>query len=102
MSVRAHPSAIVNEGAQIDASFTVVRRVELGRYAFVGAGAVINRNVPDFALIVGAPARQIDWMSRYGERIPLPVEDEGAYLCPHTQDRYVLAGRRLRCDPARD
>ena len=67
----------------------------MGRYAFIGAGAVINRDVPDFALMVGVPARQIGWMSRHGERLPLPLEGEAEVRCPHSADRYRLNQRVL-------
>jgi UDP-2-acetamido-3-amino-2,3-dideoxy-glucuronate N-acetyltransferase len=83
---------LVRRGATLGANCTVVCGTTVGRYAFVGAGAVINRDVPDFALMVGVPARQIGWMSRYGERLPLPLASDGQAQCPHTSDRYVLSG----------
>ncbi|RTR05031.1 acyltransferase [Halomonas nitroreducens] len=90
----------VREGATLGANCTVVCGVTIGRYAFVGAGAVINRDVPDFALMVGVPARQLGWMSRHGERLDLPLTGEGEVRCPHTGDRYRLQGNTLACDPA--
>jgi UDP-2-acetamido-3-amino-2,3-dideoxy-glucuronate N-acetyltransferase len=62
----------------------------IGEYAFIGAGAVINKDVKPFALMVGVPAKQIGWMSEYGEQIPLPLSGEGKYQCPHTQHTYQL------------
>ena len=56
----------------------------------------MNRDVPDFALMLGVPARQVAWMSRFGERLALPLEGEAEAICPHTGDRYRLEGRRLR------
>src|SRR5262245_46647159 len=81
---------LVRRGATLGANCTIVCGVVVGQYAFVGAGSVINRTVPDFALMVGVPARQIGWMSRFGERLPLPLRGSGEATCPHTGDRYVL------------
>lgn len=93
-------NTLVRKGATLGANCTIVCGTTVGRYAFVGAGAVINRDVPDFALMAGVPAKQIGWMSRHGERIPLPAQGMGEYTCPHTQDRYVLNGRELACSEA--
>lgn len=87
---------LVCQGATLGANCTVVCGVTIGRYAFVGAGAVVTQNVPEFALVTGVPARQIAWMSRYGERIPLPLHGEAEFRCPHTGDRYILSGDRLQ------
>lgn len=89
---------LVQQGATLGANSTIVCGTRVGRYAFVGAGAVINRDVPDFALMVGVPARQIGWMSRYGERLNLPLRSELPVeaSCPHTGDRYRLIGQRLQ------
>ena len=88
----------VRRGATLGANSTIVCGTTVGRYAFIGAGAVINREVPDFALMVGVPARQIGWMSRFGERLELPVTSEQPFeaTCPHTGDRYRLAGQQLQ------
>ena len=82
-------------GATLGANSTLVCGITVGRHAFVGAGAVVQKDVPDFALVVGVPARQIGWMSRHGERLPLPVQGEGEATCPHSGDRYRLEGRTL-------
>ncbi len=63
----------VRQGATLGANCTIVCGTTIGRYAFVGAGAVVNRDVPDFALMLGVPARQAGWMSRHGERLALPA-----------------------------
>ena len=81
---------VVRRGATLGANCTVVCGIEIGEHAFVGAGAVVNRDVPAFALMLGVPARHAGWMSRHGERLPLPVSGDGEARCPHTGDRYVL------------
>ena len=86
---------LVKQGATIGANATIVCGSTVGRYAFVGAGAVVQKDVPDFALVVGVPARQIGWMSRFGERLELPLEGEKEAVCPHTGERYLLAGRTV-------
>ena len=79
-------------GATLGANCTIVCGTTIGAYAFIGAGAVVNRDVPDFALMLGVPARRNGWMSRFGERLALPASGQGSALCPHTGDRYVLQG----------
>jgi UDP-2-acetamido-3-amino-2,3-dideoxy-glucuronate N-acetyltransferase len=88
---------LVRQGATLGANSTIVCGVTIGRHAFIGAGAVVHRDVPDFALMVGVPAKQIGWMSRFGERLPLPVSSAEPIeaTCPHTGDRYRLSGRQL-------
>jgi UDP-2-acetamido-3-amino-2,3-dideoxy-glucuronate N-acetyltransferase len=86
---------LVRRGATLGANCTIVCGVEIGEYAFVAAGAVVNRDVPAFALMLGVPARQTGWMSRYGERLPLGVDGVGEWCCPHTGDRYRLDHGRL-------
>jgi len=90
----------VKRGATLGANCTRVCGVTVGEHAFVGAGAVVNRDVPDFALMLGVPARQAGWMSRHGERLPLPLQGQAEALCAHTGERYVLAGATLRLQPA--
>ncbi|PMR70832.1 acyltransferase [Halomonas heilongjiangensis] len=90
----------VREGATLGANCTIVCGVTIGRFAFIGAGAVVSRDVPDFALVVGVPGRQVGWMSRHGERLDLPLDGEGEAICPHTGDRYRLDGRSVTCHPA--
>ena len=88
-------STLVRRGATLGANCTVVCGTTVGAYAFVGAGAVVNRDVPDFALMVGVPARRAGWMSRHGERLDLPLDGNGEAVCPHTGERYVLIGGKL-------
>lgn len=87
---------LVKRGATLGANCTIVCGVTIGEYAFVGAGAVVNKNVPAYALMVGVPARQIGWMSEYGEQIPLPITGQGQYRCSHTGRKYELAGASLK------
>jgi len=86
----------VGRGSTLGANCTIVCGATIGAYAFVGAGAVINRDVPDYALMVGVPARQIGWMSEFGERLDLPLTGAGRTVCPHTGDTYVLEAGRLQ------
>ena len=83
---------LVKRGATLGANCTVVCGTTVGEYAFIGAGAVVSRDVPAFALVVGVSARRIGWMSRHGERLALPISGQGAANCPATSERYVLHG----------
>ncbi len=80
----------VARGATLGANCTIVCGVTIGRHAFVGAGAVVNRDVKPYALMVGAPARQIGWMSRHGERLELPLAGTAAAACPISGQAYRL------------
>ncbi len=86
----------VARGATLGANCTVVCGSTVGAYAFVGAGAVVTKDVKPFALMTGVPARQIGWMSRHGERLALPLKGQGEATCPHTGDRYRLDGDQLQ------
>ncbi|MCT7943846.1 acyltransferase [Shewanella frigidimarina] len=81
---------IVKKGATLGANCTIVCGVTIGEYAFVGAGAVINKNVKPFALMVGVPAKQIGWMSKYGEQLALPLNGDAEVTCTHTGEKYLL------------
>ena len=83
-------NTLIRQGATLGANCTVVCGTTIGRHAFVGAGAVVSRDVPDYALVVGVPARQIGWMSRHGEPLALPLKGDGSATCPATGERYVL------------
>ena len=87
---------LVKQGATLGANCTIVCGVTIGRHAFVGAGAVVQKDVPDFALVVGVPARRIGWMSCHGERLALPAKGEGEAACPATGERYRLSGDTLQ------
>lgn len=81
---------LVKKGATLGANCTIVCGVTIGEFAFIGAGAVVNRDVPAYALMVGVPARQIGWMSEFGEQLDLPVSGDGEAICSHTGKHYVL------------
>lgn len=83
-------NTLVKKGATLGANCTIVCGVDIGEYAFVAAGAVITKNVKPYALMAGVPAKQIGWMSQYGEQIPLPLVGDGEYACPHSAQCYQL------------
>lgn len=89
-------NTLVKKGATLGANCTIVCGVTIGEYAFVGAGAVVNKDVKPYALMVGVPAKQIGWMSEYGEQLDLPLEGDGEAACSHTQTRYILTDGHLR------
>lgn len=91
---------VVKKGATLGANCTIVCGVTIGEYAFVAAGAVINRDVKAYALMAGVPARQIGWMSRRGERLNLPLQGSAATRCIATGNRYVLNDGVVQCQPA--
>lgn len=84
----------VGKGASIGANATIVCGNNIGQYAFVGAGAVVTKDIPDYALVVGNPAKQIGWMSEYGER--LIFDDAGIAICDGSGDQYILKDNRVK------
>ena len=86
---------LVRRGATLGANCTIVCGTTIGEYAFVAAGAVINKDVKAYALMAGVPARQIGWMSRHGERLDLPQSGVGEIVCASTGARYRLDGTEL-------
>lgn len=87
---------LVKKGATLGANCTIVCGVTIGEGAFIGAGAVVNRDVPDYALMLGVPARQAGWMSAFGERLDLPLSGKGEVVCPGDGSRYRLDGERVQ------
>ena len=83
-------NTVVKRGATLGANCTIVCGVTVGEYSLVGAGAVINKDVLPFALMVGVPAKQIGWISKYGEQLDLPLTGDGETTCPHSGEKYVL------------
>ena len=86
---------LVKKGATLGANCTIVCGVTIGEYAFIGAGAVVNKDVKPYALMVGVPARQIGWMSEYGEQLDLPLHGHARAQCPQTCQVYVLQSCRI-------
>jgi len=95
-----YKATLIKQGASIGANATIVCGVTLGRYCFIAAGAVVTKDVPDFALMMGTPARQKGWMSRHGERIELPNDGEAEAVCPASGERYRLFGKILLLAPS--
>lgn len=85
-------NTLVKKGATLGANCTIVCGVTIGEYSFVGAGAVVNKDVPAYALMVGVPAKQIGWMSEFGEQLDLPINGQGQVTCQHTGSIYRLDG----------
>ena len=83
-------NTLVSKGATLGANCTIVCGVTIGEYAFIGAGAVVNKNVLPYALMVGVPARQIGWMSAFGEQLDLPLTGNGRAVCSHTGAIYTM------------
>jgi UDP-2-acetamido-3-amino-2,3-dideoxy-glucuronate N-acetyltransferase len=88
---------LIRQGATLGANSTIVCGVTVGSYAFIGAGAVVNRDVKPYALMVGVPARQAGWMSQHGERLDLPLTGSGQVTCAHTGSIYTLDNGDLAC-----
>jgi len=88
-------NTLVKRGVTLGANCTVVCGTTLGEYAFIAAGAVINRNVKPYALMVGVPAKQIGWMSQHGERLDLPLTGSATAICAATGLQYLLQNDEL-------
>ncbi|MFT4522701.1 MAG: UDP-2-acetamido-3-amino-2,3-dideoxy-glucuronate N-acetyltransferase [Bacteroidia bacterium] len=88
-----YAKTLVKKGASIGANATIVCGNNLGQYCFVGAGSVVTKTVPDFALIVGNPARQIGWMSKFGHK--LEFDNSGLATCPESKEQYQLKDNKV-------
>ena len=88
---------LVRRGATLGANCTIICGVTIDQYAFVAAGALVNRDVKPYALMAGVPARHIGWMSRHGERLDLPLEGDGEAICSATGDQYRLQEGQCEC-----
>ncbi len=89
-------TTLVKCGASLGANSTIICGNSIGEYAFVGAGAVVSKNIPNFALVVGVPAKQVAWISRYGERISLSLEEKGIFECKYSGDIYEMQKSHLK------
>src|SRR5690606_1593660 len=83
----------VGEGASIGANATIVCGHDIGKFAFIGAGAVVTKNIPDFALVVGNPSKQIGWMSEFGHK--LKFNESGIATCPESNQEYLLKDNKV-------
>lgn len=90
-----YKTTIVRKGVTIGANAVIVCGNNIGEYAFIGAGAVVTKDVKPYALIVGNPGKQIGWMSRFGEKIPLPISGTGSFFCKNLKEEYIVDGNNL-------
>ena len=88
-----YSKTVVKKGASIGANATIVCGHDIGRYAFIGAGAVVTKHIPDYALVVGNPSRQIGWMSEFGHR--LDFDQNGEAVCDESGERYKLEEQKV-------
>lgn len=88
-----YSKTVVKQGASIGANATIVCGNDIGKFAFIGAGSVVTKEIPDFALVVGNPARQIGWMSEFGHR--LNFDEKGMAVCPESKQEYQLKDNRV-------
>ena len=93
-------NTLVKKGVSLGANSTIICGVTIGEFAFIGAGAVINKDVKPYALMVGVPAKQIGWMSEFGEQLRLELTGDGEVRCSHTHDLYVLKDSQLTKQPS--
>lgn len=90
-----YKNTLVKKGASLGANCTIVCGITIGEYAFIGAGAVVNKDVPAYALMVGVPAKQIGWMSEHGEQLDLPLTGDAKAECSHSGATYTLNGQTV-------
>ena len=90
-----YKKTLVRKGVTLGANSTIICGIEIGQYAFIGAGAVVNKNVKSFALVIGVPAIQKGWMSAYGERINIDLDGKSEWICSKTGDKYFLSNQQL-------
>jgi UDP-2-acetamido-3-amino-2,3-dideoxy-glucuronate N-acetyltransferase len=90
-----YKKTLIKRGVTLGANCTIICGVTIGSFAFIGAGAVISKDVSSYALMVGVPAKQIGWMSEYGEKLDLPLSGNAKTICEHTKQQYQLHGNEV-------
>ena len=90
-----YKQTLIKRGVTLGANCTIICGVTIGSFAFIGAGAVISKDVPCYALMIGVPAKQIGWMSEYGEKLDLPLTGNAKTICEHTKQQYQLQGNKV-------
>jgi UDP-2-acetamido-3-amino-2,3-dideoxy-glucuronate N-acetyltransferase len=90
-----YQDTFIKKGATLGANCSIICGITIGKFAFVGAGAVVNKDVPAYALVVGVPAKQIGWMSEHGEKLDLPVLGNAETICKHSGQKYILKNDKL-------
>uniref|UniRef100_A0A3B0MJ05 UDP-2-acetamido-3-amino-2, 3-dideoxy-D-glucuronate N-acetyltransferase n=1 Tax=Arsenophonus endosymbiont of Trialeurodes vaporariorum TaxID=235567 RepID=A0A3B0MJ05_9GAMM len=90
-----YQNTLIKKGVTLGANCTIVCGITIGKFAFIGAGAVVNKDVSDYALMVGVPAKQIGWMSEFGEQLELPLNGDAETICPHTGNKYRLRDNKV-------
>ena len=90
-----YKKTIVRKGATLGANCTVICGITIGKFAFIGAGAVVTKDVPSYALMVGVPAIQVGWMSEYGKKLDLPLNGNAETICKYTNQKYQLKNGKV-------
>ena len=90
-----YKKTLVKKGATLGANCTIICGITIGKFAFIGAGAVISKDVPNYALVVGVPGKQIGWMSEFGEKLDLPLKGNAEIICKHTNQKYQLKDNKV-------
>ena len=86
-------NTLIKKGASLGANCTIICGITIGEFAFIGAGAVVNKDVPSYALVAGVPAKQIGWISEYGEKLDLPLSGNAKTTCGYSGKKYELRGK---------
>ena len=90
-----YKKTLIKKGTTLGANCTIVCGVTIGKFAFIGAGAVISKDVPDYALMIGVPAKHVGWMSEYGKKLDLPLKGNAETICKHTNQKYQLKDNKV-------
>ena len=90
-----YKSTLIKKGVTLGANSTIICGITIGEYALIGAGAVVNKDVKSFSLMVGVPAKQVGWISEYGERLDLPLSGNAQTICSHTGKKYELKNSKV-------